>query len=282
MAAYESAPSRARRMLEHGCSIRDVCACTGLPESIVQRIAAPIQAIREAEKAMMDAERRISREQRRDENRRLRQLQPCPLCEVGHGILNNYVLATRVATPDGGVHPICADVNYCECSNPRCIAQLMYPRDTPEEALQAFMEGRFAEPCAFRDQNSGLRLLESEKSVDRRIKRLFDQWTPEQVKRLGFDPKRVDRLALEHALDRVKNDPDELDTTLMCPNCGRKGEYRKATNPLTHSKGGDCWWRVACRGCGTRLKHAFPTQEEAAQAFENGDIERNPMEGRKR
>ncbi len=70
-----------------------------------------------------------------------------------------------------------------------------------------------------------------------------------------------------------------VDTELMCPNCGRKGEYRKAVNLHTH-RSWDCWWRVGCPYCKTRLKHSFPTQEEAQAAWENGQLDQQPKETR--
>lgn len=277
----ESAPSRARRMLEHGCSVEDVRRCTGLSESIIRQIAAPIQALREAERAVAEAELRVIREQCREKKQALRARQPCPLCSTGHAVPDSYMLMTDIIDGQGERVGVAADVNYCSCSNQRCIARLMYPRDTPQEAIRAFVEGRFAEPHPFRNKLTGMVVIESPASTNRRIKQLFGRWTAEQVKRLGFDPRLVDRLAMEYTLDRVKNDPDELSTELMCPNCGHKGEYRKAVNPVTHRKDSGCWWRVACRNCGLRLAHAFPTQEDARIRFENGDVEAEPTIKRK-
>ena len=281
MRHQESAPSRARRMLEQGCSVEGVRKATGLPEDTIRRIAAPIQAIQQAERTVRNAELRIGREMRREENKRLRAIQPCPLCATGHAEPNSYTLMADIIDQQGDRVGVVADVNFCQCSNPRCVARLMYPRDTPQEAVRAFMEGRFAEPHPFVDSRTGMRIMRSRAGVQSDIQRLLGRWDADEVKRLGFDPRLVDRLAMEYTLDRVKNDPDELSTELMCPNCGHKGEYRKAVNPVTHRKDAGCWWRVACRHCGLRLAHAFPTQEDARIRFENGDVEAEPTIMRK-
>ena len=72
--------------------------------------------------------------------------------------------------------------------------------------------------------------------------------------------------------------PDEaFDTTLMCPKCGSRGQFRKAVNPHTHRKTSwECWWRVGCPKCGARTVNSFPTQEQAQSAFEANDLLREP------
>lgn len=272
----ESAPSRARRMIEQGCSVENVRECTGLPENIVQQIAAPILALREAEKTMRAAERRLESEQREKENRLLREQMPCPLCDTGHAVPNDYRLVLPGATVVAGEpSDIVADVHYCECSNPRCIAQLMYPRDTQVDAISAFILGQFSFPWSITDIHTGHRYRFSRWMMDKRIKEMFYRWPVEQVKRLGFDPQRIDRLAMEYSLERMEQHPEGLDDVILCPKCGGECEYRKAVNPVTHEKR-PCWWRVACKKCGVKTKYAFPTQREAETAFETSDFERNP------
>ena len=101
----------------------------------------------------------------------------------------------------------------------------------------------------------------------------------DNLKALGFKPEMVDRQFMIRDLDRMVY--EGVDTELMCPNCGRKGEYRNAVNPATHRKTSwDCWWRVGCPSCKTRLKHAFPTQQEAKTAWENGQLDQQPKETR--
>ena len=42
---------------------------------------------------------------------------------------------------------------------------------------------------------------------------------------------------MQRTLDRMGDKyVDVFDTTLLCPNCGMKGEYRKAVSPITHTK----------------------------------------------
>ena len=72
--------------------------------------------------------------------------------------------------------------------------------------------------------------------------------------------------------------PDEaFDTTLMCPKCGGRGQFRKAVNPVTHRKTSwECWWRVGCPRCGARTVTSFPSQQPAHAAFEENDLLRQP------
>ncbi|WP_319771094.1 hypothetical protein [Bifidobacterium breve] len=78
-------------------------------------------------------------------------------------------------------------------------------------------------------------------------------------------------------------DPEKaFDTTLMCPKCGDRGQFRKAVNPHTHRKtAADCWWRVGCPRCGARTVNSFPTREQAQSAFETNDLLREPEKNRK-
>lgn len=265
-------------MFESGCTPEEVHRATGLPMSTVNEIGRPILALREAEHEMAQAERRIIREQRREENKHLRAIQPCPLCDTGHAVPNSYTLIQQVTGTDGAPTPIQADVNYCECSNRRCVARLIYPRDSQEEAIEAFTQGRFAEPHPWVDQRTGRRLYLTRNGLEREVRTLLAEHPASEVKRLGLDPDEVDRIALELDWERMTKDPDAFDTTLMCPRCGRKGELRKAVNPVTHRRDHTCWWRAACPRCKLRTRHSFPTPEEAQDAFERNDLDRKPKE----
>ena len=114
----------------------------------------------------------------------------------------------------------------------------------------------------------------SQYGIEQQILRYLAHWSAEQVKRLGFDPKLVDTLAMQRTLDRMGDKyVDVFDTTLLCPNCGMKGEYRKAVSPITHTK---TWWRVGCPYCKTRTRYSFPSQREAAEKFESAQLDTKP------
>lgn len=261
MGRRESAPARARRMLEDGLPWRTVKEATGLPDATLDAIAAPILAERELRKT----ERRI-----------LRETQPCPLCGSGHAQPEHYTLMLHNIEVCGVRRDFTADVHFCRCSNPRCPARLIYPRDSDMQAVEAFTQGRFTEPHPYRDADTGLPVYPNAGILVRQVRRLLEQYPAEQVKRLGFKPEAVDRIALEADWDRMVFDPDAFDTTLMCPKCGHRGEYRKAVNPITHRRDETCWWRVGCPHCKTRTTHSFPTRQEAAEAFESGQFDRQP------
>lgn len=79
---------------------------------------------------------------------------------------------------------------------------------------------------------------------------------------------------MQRTLDRMGDKyVDVFDTTLLCPNCGMKGEYRKAVSPITHTK---TWWRVGCPYCKTRTRYSFPSQREAAEKFESAQLDTKP------
>lgn len=272
---WRDAVNEAKRLLQSGMTPERVMERTRLPKSVIDRIAPPIIAIREAEQAV-----------ERERERMLREEYPCPLCSKGHGVA---VGGTIVGFLDGSVRRIgeSDDVRpegspffrpcWAHCSNRRCVARLMFPRDTEEEALKAFVAGEWIEPHPFVGLSDGSLWEWTRAGLASRVSRLLDDYSTEQVKLLGFNPVAVDELANRKALQAARYDPAAWDTTLMCPKCGSKGRYRKAVNPITHSKETwRCWWRVGCPKCGTRTVNAFPTREQAQAAFESGDLQRKP------
>ena len=269
----DSRASRAAEMLRASrraddTTIRRIASGTGLPVGIVAKIAEPIQrekaereALATAERTLAAAERRIRREQA-----------PCPLCNTGYAHpfdCDTWVpvgwrqdLDTGEREPVGiWCHPY-----FCECSNRRCIAHNIFPADSEQEAVERFVKGDFTHPGAYTDLHDGTRYVSTRRGVEDEIIRQLRQHPAEQVKRLGFDPKLVDTLALQWTLDRlgVANAGDMYDTTRICPHCGGTLEYRKAVSPITHRKN---WWRCACRSCGRRDNGSHPSREEAREAF---------------
>lgn len=259
-------------MFERGCSWDEVKKATGLPSDVLDVIAAPILAEREVRKA----ERRILRERQDAERKRLREIQPCPLCSTGYARPEHYTLSIPNVEVEGVGRGITADVHFCRCSNVRCIARLVFPRESDEEAIEAFVQGRFVERHPYTDVKTGVRVYPNNVVLAYQVKWLIGEFSADEVKRLGFNPEAVDRIAMEVEWDRMVFDPDAFDTTLMCPKCGMRGEYRKAVNPVTHRRGWDCWWRVGCPHCKARTRYSFPTREEAAAAFESGHLDREP------
>ena len=122
---------------------------------------------------------------------------------------------------------------FCSCSNQRCIACNIFPSKSREEAVERFCAGDFAHEDDFIELKTGKRYHYSQYGIEQQILRYLAHWSAEQVKRLGFDSKLVDTLAMQRTLDRMGDKyVDVFDTTLLCPNCGMKGEYRKAISPI--------------------------------------------------
>lgn len=148
------------------------------------------------------------------------------------------------------------------------------PAKSREEAVERFCAGDFAHEDDFIELKTGKRYHYSQYGIEQQILRYLAHWSAEQVKRLGFDSKLVDTLAMQRTLDRMGDKyVDVFDTTLLCPNCGMKGEYRKAVSPITHTK---TWWRVGCPYCKTRTRYSFPSQREAAEKFESAQLDTKP------
>lgn len=278
----ESAPARAARLFRENpwLTVEKARELTGLPLELLNQIYGPI-----------DAERSLEREARRVERKLSREHRPCPLCDSGHGVPRNtlcWLPASAFMDPDGD--PLKADPAKgegfwfddigCSCSNNRCPARLMYPRDTIGEAEEAFRNGEFLERSFFPVEVDG----------KPRLATFADRWVKESmmdlIRRYGADKVgRFPRLnpgfvAEADMLVQLGEARDKgFSTELMCPRCGHMGEHRKAVSPITHRKD---WWRVACRHCGARLRHAFPDPYQAARAFEAGEWDRDWIEEKKR
>ncbi|PWG65691.1 hypothetical protein DF196_06515 [Bifidobacterium callitrichidarum] len=243
---------------------------TGLPVAVVEQIYEPIRKEKEAAAAVASAERSMWQA----ENRILREQRPCPLCRTGHAesFDSDVYIASGVRKKNGKRGGFWCHPYYCECSNRRCIARNLYPSDSEVEALERFLAGDFLHKNDFIDSQDGTRYGYTKYGDEQLLVDLLREWSPEQVKRLGADPQLVDTLALQRTLDRMgSKSVDVFDTTLLCPKCGMRGEYRKAVNPQTHAK---TWWRVGCPHCKTRTRNAFPYKKWAGQAFETGDLNR--------
>lgn len=245
-------------MLEKHRPIDEICQRTGFPRKLVERMADDMekqQAVRKAERAVELAALRMER--------------GCPMCDTGYA----NVFATCFP-PYANVHDFTdRPVGFfmrATCSNRKCPMRTLQPMPDEPTAVEHFTKGLSWKPA---EGYAQLTPLGCEYMFHELITR--DGLDADSLKALGFNPEAVDRRFLIRDLDRMVL--DGVDTELMCPNCGRKGEYRKAVNPATHRKTSwDCWWRVGCPSCKTRLKHAFPTQQEAKTAWENGQLDRQP------
>lgn len=279
---WRDAVESAKQLLRLGMSPEKVVERTRLPKSTIDRIAPPILRENAEREAIGEAERAVKREQERI----LKEKYPCPLCHKGYGIVSGGVLTAFL---DGSVCRIGDEVEtagkgsaffrpyYAHCSNKRCVAQLVFPRDSHEEALNAFVLGEWVKPYPFVSVSDHSEWTYTKQGLASVVSHLLDDYTPEQVKQLGFNPAGVDEIAGRKLIQMAKFNPDAFDTTLMCPKCGGRGEFRKAVNPTNHSKESwCCWWRVGCPKCGARTVNSFPTQEQAQSAFEADDLLREP------
>lgn len=255
---------------------------TRLPKSTIDKIAPPILRENAEREAIQEAERALKREHEKI----LKEKYPCPLCYKGYGIVDGGALTAFL---DGSVCRIGAEDEtvgkgspffrpyYAHCSYRRCPARLIFPRDTREEALRAFLLGEWIRPHPFVSVSDGSEWTYTKQGLASAVSSLMNDYSPEQIKQLGFNPIAVDELANRRALRIAKFNPDAFDLTLMCPKCGSRGEFRKAVNPTNHSKESwCCWWRVGCPRCGARTVNSFPTREQAQSAFEEGDLLREP------
>lgn len=267
----------AERLLHLGLSPRQVAERTRLPQGVVDGIAPPILRQVAEYKAVREAELAVEREHRKA----LREKYPCPMCGRGYGVAEGGVLTAFL---NGAVQPVdSTDVPesspffrpyWAHCSTRRCIARLVFPRDSEEDALDAFVLGEWVRPHPFRSLEDGSEWAWTKAGLRNEVIHLLADHTTEQVEQLGFNPPAVERLANQLALRRMELYPGEaFDTTLMCPKCGGRGQFRKAVNPVTHRKtAADCWWRVGCPRCGARTVNSFPTRQQAQSAFETGDF----------
>lgn len=243
--------------------IDEVCRRTGLRREIVERMADDMekqQAVEKAEKAVELAAVRMER--------------GCPMCDTGYANVTTTCFPLYSNADEFTDKPVKVFMR-AECVNPKCPMRTLQPMPDEYTAIEYFKKGLTGMPVEGYVRLTPLgwqyvfyELVEYGLSAD-------------DLKALGFKPDYVDRQFLIRDLDRIVL--NGVTTELMCPNCGRKGEYRKAVNPVTHRKTSwDCWWRVGCPYCKTRLKHAFPEQEEAQAAWESGQLDRQPTEKERR
>lgn len=279
---WTAAIAEAGELLRMGRSPEQVQRTTRLPKSVVDQIAEPILKEMAEQAAIREAEKALERERKRV----LMERYPCQLCHKGYGVVTG---GPMVGFMGGGIvyrvdgngkddSSVFFRPYYAHCSRKHCPAQLIFPRDSEQEALDAFVLGEWVKVHPFHSLEDGSEWLFTKRGLERSVTQLLAEYSSEQVKQLGFNPAAVDELANMLALQRIQYRPDlAFDTTLMCPNCGSKGEYRKAVNPLNHKKNRlPCWWRVGCPECGTRTVHSFPYQDDARLAFEENDLERKP------
>lgn len=282
---WREACENAKQLLRLGLPPEEVVERTRLPKSTIDRIAPPILRENARQKAIEEAERAVEREYRKV----LKEKYPCPMCGKGYGIADGGV---TTAFLNGAVQPVDSTTipksspffrpYWAHCSNRRCIARLVFPRDSEEDALDAFVLGEWVRPHPFRSLKDGTEWTWSQAGLRNEVIHLLADHTTKQVEQLGFNPPAVEKLANQLALRRMELNPEEaFDTTLMCPKCGGRGQFRKAVNPVTHMKTSwECWWRVGCPRCGARTVNSFPTQEQAQSAFEENNLLREPETGK--
>ena len=203
------------------------------PVDIVRQINEPI-AKRRAEQDAVDA---AERSMRKSEAKIMREQYPCPLCSTGHAEPHDCDTFLPFGFIHGGerdgqmegfwCHPY-----FCSCSNQRCIACNIFPSKSREEAVERFCAGDFAHEDDFIELKTGKRYHYSQYGIEQQILRYLAHWSAEQVKRLGFDSKLVDTLAMQRTLDRMGDKfVDVFDTTLLCPNCGMKRRISESRQP---------------------------------------------------
>lgn len=244
-------------LLEKRRPIDEVCKHTGLSRQIVEHMASDLEkqeAVRKAEHAVELAALRLER--------------GCPMCNTGYANVFATCFPPYTNVREFTYKPVDFFMR-ATCSNRRCPMRTLQPMPDEGTAVEYFKKGWAAMPV---EGYARLTPLGCEYVFQELVK---EGLSADDLKALGFKPEMVDRQFLIRDLDRMVF--DGVDTELMCPNCGRQGEYRKAVNPATHRKTSwDCWWRVGCPYCKTRLKHAFPTQEEAQAAWEDGQLDQQP------
>ena len=248
-------------MLKKHHSIDDICRQTGFHRDLVERMAGDMekqQAVKKAERAVELAALRMER--------------GCPMCATGYANVTATCFPPYTNAGEFTDRPVDFFMR-ATCSNWKCPMRTLQPMPDEYTAVEYFKKGLSWVPV-----EGYVRLTPLGQQYV--FHELVQQGlSTDDLKALGFDAEVVDRQFLIRDLDRMVY--EGVDTELMCPNCGRKGEYRNAVNPATHRKTSwDCWWRVGCPSCKTRLKHAFPTQQEAKTAWENGQLDQQPKETR--
>lgn len=251
-------------LLEQRRPVDEVCKRTGFPRVLVERMAVDMekqQAIKQAERAVRKAERQV-------ELAAIRMERGCPMCNTGYANVVATCFPPYSNVREFTDRPVDFFM-HATCLNRKCPMQTLQPMPDEHTAIEYFKNGWSWKPAT---GYARLTPLGQEYVFKDLMKRGY---TAGELKQLGFKPDVVDRRFMIRDLDRMVF--DGVDTELMCLNCGHRGEYRKAVNPHTHRKTDwDCWWRVGCPYCKTRLKHSFPTQEEAQAAWENGQLDQQP------
>lgn len=215
---WREACENAKQLLRLGLTPEEVVERTRLPKSVIDGIAPPILRENARQKAIEEAERAVEREYRKV----LKEKYPCPMCGKGYGIADGGV---TTAFLNGAVQPVdSTDVPesspffrpyWAHCSNRRCIARLMFPRDTEEDALDAFVLGEWVRPHPFRSLEDGTEWTWSQAGLRNEVIHLLADHTTEQVEQLGFNPPAVEKLANQLALRRMELNPEEaFDTTI--------------------------------------------------------------------
>lgn len=257
-----NARERASRLFrEHSrMTVEKAHGITGLPTDTLKQILAPI-----------DAERTLRREARRIERKLARGHCPCPLCRSGHGA----AFSTMACLPSGSFATINGDplagegmfrMIGCSCSNSRCPACLLYPRDTIGEAEDAFKKGEFLKETFFTVEMDGWEILAtfSRKHIQHGMMRLMREYGAGKVRRFpGINPEWIMQADMLVQIEKAKK--EGFDTTMMCPECGHKGRLQRTP---------DYRWTAACPHCKKRLEHGFPSPQLAQEAFEAGDWQR--------
>lgn len=250
-------------LLEQRRPVDEVCKRTGFPRVLVERMAVDMekqQAIKQAERAVRKAERQV-------ELAAIRMERGCPMCNTGYANVVATCFPPYSNVREFTDRPVDFFM-HATCLNRKCPMQTLQPMPDEHTAIEYFKNGWSWKPAT---GYARLTPLGQEYVFKDLMKRGY---TAAELKQLGFKPDMVDRQFMIRDLDRMVY--EGVDTELMCPNCGRKGEYRKAVNPHTHRKDWTCWWRVGCPHCKTRLKHSFPTQEEAKAVWENNQLDQQP------
>ncbi len=148
------------------------------------------------------------------------------------------------------------------------------PAKAERKLFERFCAGKIADEDDFIELKTGKRYHYSQYGIEQQSLRYLAHWSAEQVKRLGFDSKLVDTLAMQRTLDRMGDKyVDVFNTTLLCPNCGMKGEYRKAISSDHAHEDMVAGWLSLLQNQNPIL---VPQPERSLGAFETGKLEKKP------
>lgn len=206
---WREAVENAKELLRLGMPPQKVQERTRLPKSTIDKIAPPILQENADREAIQEAERALKREHEKI----LKEKYPCPLCHKGYGIVDGGALTAflngsvcRIGAEDetvGKGSPFFRPY-YAHCSYRRCPARLIFPRDTREEALRAFLLGEWIRPHPFVSVSDGSEWTYTKQGLASAVSSLMNDYSPEQIKQLGFNPIAVDELANRRALRIAK------------------------------------------------------------------------------